>query len=78
MGCEGDHLIACQQIWILGTDGAEAALRPLLLNDKTAHMACYAIGTQPSAAGDALLRAALPQAKGVALASMPQARLASP
>ncbi|MBL7222510.1 MAG: HEAT repeat domain-containing protein [Candidatus Brocadiae bacterium] len=63
-------LFVCQQIWVLGTDGAEAALRPLLLDDTTTHIACYAIGTQPGANADALLRAALAQAKGVALASI--------
>ncbi len=62
------RLFVCQKLWILGPgkDGT-AALEKMLLDDATAHMACYALGREPSEQADQVLRDALRKAKGTAL-----------
>ncbi|MFW6161183.1 MAG: HEAT repeat domain-containing protein [Planctomycetota bacterium] len=57
-------LFACQQLWVLGSDAATPVLGRMLLDPKTAHMACYAIGQNPSPKAGAALRSALGKAKG--------------
>lgn len=61
---------ACRQLWILGTDDALAVLAGLLADEKSAHMACYAIGNSPSPKAASVLRQALGQARGKALLSV--------
>jgi len=60
-------LFVCQQLWVVGSDASLAALEPMLLDEKTAHIACYAIGLRPSPKAGAALRSALAKAKGGAL-----------
>ena len=56
-----------QQLWIIGSDASVPALAKRLLDEKTAHMACYAFGRSPSPQVGKALRDALPVARGLAL-----------
>jgi len=59
-------LFVCQQLWVVGSDASLPALEPMLLDEKTAHIACYAIGLRPSAKADAALLNALGRSSGKA------------
>lgn len=60
-------LFVCQQLWVVGSDAGAATLGAMLLDEKTAHMACYALGQSTSLKAGAALRSALGKAKGKAL-----------
>ncbi len=56
----------CRQLWIIGTDASVPELGKMLLDEKTAEMACYALGRHPSPAVGRVLREALAKARGKA------------
>jgi len=49
----------CRQLWFIGTADSVPAIARLLMNEKTADMACYAIGQNPSQEAVKALREAL-------------------
>jgi HEAT repeat protein len=49
----------CRQLWFIGTADSVPAIARLLMNEKTADMACYAIGQNPSQEAGKALREAL-------------------
>ncbi|UCC97766.1 MAG: HEAT repeat domain-containing protein [Phycisphaerales bacterium] len=49
----------CKQLWFIGTADSVPAVARLLLDEKTADMACYAIGQNPSPEASQALRDAL-------------------
>lgn len=55
---EGKSFI-CKQLWLIGTADSVPAIAKLLTNEKTADMACYAIGQNPSPEAGRALRDAL-------------------
>ncbi|MHC4511951.1 MAG: HEAT repeat domain-containing protein [Planctomycetota bacterium] len=55
---EGKSFI-CKQLWFIGTADSVPAVARLLLDEKTADMACYAIGQNPSPEASQALRDAL-------------------
>ena len=55
---EGQSFI-CKQLWFIGTADSVPAVAKLLLDEKTADMACYAIGQNPSPQASEALREAL-------------------
>ena len=55
---------ACTQLGIIGSATALPALSRLLKSDETAGIACLALTTYPPGKADAILRAALPDARG--------------
>ncbi len=57
---------ACKQLGIIGSKRALPALAKLLPSDETAGMACLALTTYPPGKADAILRSALPSARGSA------------
>jgi len=61
------RLFICEQLKVIGTDACVPALGNLLADEKKAHMACLALGTNPSPKAAAALRDALGQARGKAL-----------
>jgi len=61
------RLFICEQLKVIGTDASVPAVQKLLADEKTAHMACLALGTNPGPKAAAALRDALGQAKGKAL-----------
>ena len=58
---EGKSFI-CRQLWFIGTADSVPAVAKLLLDEKTADMACYAIGRNSSPEASAALRDALAKA----------------
>ncbi len=58
---EGKSFI-CKQLWFIGTAESVPAVAKLLLDEKTADMACYAIGRNSSPEASEALRAALAKA----------------
>jgi HEAT repeat protein len=52
----------CKQLWFIGTADSVPAVAKLLLDEKTADMACYAIGRNPSPEAAEALRNALAKA----------------
>jgi HEAT repeat protein len=58
---EGKSFI-CKQLWFIGTADSVPAVAKLLLDEKTADMACYAIGRNPSPEAAEALRDALAKA----------------
>ena len=66
-GASGEcKLFVCQQLWVVGSDAGLPTLEQMLLDEKTAHMACYALGLSPSPKAGAALRAALGRGTGKA------------
>ena len=66
-------LFVCRQLWMLGPKDALSVLKPMLLNDDTVDMACYAIAQDPAPEAGQALREALAEAKGnaeVAIANL--------
>ncbi|MFO7973532.1 MAG: family 16 glycoside hydrolase [Candidatus Hydrogenedentota bacterium] len=64
---------ACRQLWILGPKEALPVLNPMLLDDDTVDMACYAIAQDPAPEAGQALRDALANADGnaeVAIANL--------
>ncbi|MHC4558999.1 MAG: HEAT repeat domain-containing protein, partial [Planctomycetota bacterium] len=55
---EGKSFI-CKQLWFIGTADSVPAIAKLLTDEKTADMACYAIGQNPSPEAGKALRDAL-------------------
>lgn len=55
---EGKSFI-CKQLWFIGTADSVPAVAKMLLDEKTADMACYAIGQNPSPEASEALRDAL-------------------
>jgi HEAT repeat protein len=55
---------ACRQLWTIGTEASVPVLSRMLLDGKTAEMACYALARQPSPKVDAALREALGKLRG--------------
>ena len=49
----------CRQLWFIGTADSVPAIAKLLMDEKTADMACYAIGQNPSEEAGKALREAL-------------------
>ena len=58
---------ACEQLRYLGGDASVAVLRKMLGDDRTAHMACLALGGNPGAAAGNALRDEAATVKGNAL-----------
>ncbi len=57
---------ACIQLSVIGTERALPTLAPMLSDEKTAGIACVALGTYPSGKADEVLRKALASAQGLA------------
>jgi len=60
-------LFVCQQLWVIGSDAGVPTLRKMLVDPNTAHMACYALGLNPSPKVGQALRDAMGSARGKAL-----------
>ena len=61
------RLFICEQLWRIGSAASVPVLGKMLLDEKTAHMACWGLVNNPSAKAPAALREALGRAKGKAL-----------
>ena len=64
------RLFICQQLWRIGSEASVPVLQKMLLDEKTAHAACWGLANNPSPKATAALRDALGQAKGKALVSV--------
>ena len=59
--------VICRMLAQIGTDASLPVLQKMLVDEKTAHIACLAMGVNPSPKAGAALREALGAAKGKAL-----------
>jgi len=64
------RLFVCEQLWRIGSEASVPVLAKMLLDEKTAHMACWGLANNPSPKALAALRDAVGQAKGKALVSV--------